>query len=36
MSGRGTVPSVSTLLVLGLLLEVLLRVVVTTGSFDSD
>jgi hypothetical protein len=36
MSGRGTFPSVSDFLVLGLLLEVLLRLVVTSGSFDSD
>ena len=36
MSGRGTVPSVSGFLALSLLLEVLLRLVVTTGSFDSD
>jgi hypothetical protein len=37
MSGRGTVPSsVSDFLALGLLLEVLLRLVVATGSFDSD
>jgi len=35
MSGRGTV-SVSDFLVLGLLLEVLLSLAVTTGSFDSD
>lgn len=36
MSGRGTVPSVSVFLVLVLLLEVLLRLVVTSESFDSD
>jgi hypothetical protein len=37
MSGRGTtVSSVSDFLVLGLPLEVLLGLVVTTGSFDSD
>jgi hypothetical protein len=36
MSGRGTVSSVSDFLVLGLLLEVLLRLVATTASFDSD
>jgi len=36
MSGRGIIPSVSDFLVLGLLLGVLLRFVVTTGSFDSD
>ena len=36
MSGRGTVPSVSDFLALGLLLEALLRLVVTAGSWHSD
>jgi hypothetical protein len=36
MSGRGTNSSVSDFLVFGLLLEVLLRLAVTTGSFGSD
>ena len=36
MSGRGTVPSASDFLALGLLLEALLRLVVTAGSWHSD